>query len=597
MIAKRKALWHHGSAMADPFEEITTALPPDLDALPRRDGFRMRGMEMTRLESFVDAAFAFAVSMLVIAGQQVPDDAVALLKAFQDAPAFAASIGILAIFWRGHWLWSRRYGLEDTTSICISWALIFTVLIYVYPLKLIFGGMFHALSNGHLGRRIEVVTMGQARALFAVYAVGFAALALELLLLNWHAWRRRAPLRLNQREVALARGELLGWGIPCAVGLVSLFIALTAPLRCCLNRFGLARKRLLCAAGCLLVFPTLVSAGRPRISEDRELKELDLIAWDCLNREEGSAKTPDGQVRNRLKNRPMPDLVGAPLAMDTAAFLRFIGDFDAQTKGRRRKDLSAPQLATLAQQEKQLVSFTGYLVLAYAGPPESTNCASTDFHDWHLEVLAEPSDHPPAIGDPTPIICEITPRTQTSIYRSGIRLQDLAAFIRAPDLSHEPTGHPARKIRLTGYLLWDDEHNGSADIGSTTRTVVANGYNQPWRSTAWEIHPVVRIELLDRAVSATKTTEPAAPSPVIEASPPDTDATAAPAEPAIATPQPTAPEPKEVTLTRSVTIKIPYGQTVLPRGLKLPVISSSAEKITVRYLGQVQTIPADATDL
>jgi len=34
----------------------------------------------------------------------------------------------------GHWVWSRRYGLEDGVSALISWALIVTILIYIYPL-------------------------------------------------------------------------------------------------------------------------------------------------------------------------------------------------------------------------------------------------------------------------------------------------------------------------------------------------------------------------------------------------------------------------------------------------------------------------------
>jgi hypothetical protein len=106
--------------------------------------------------------------MLVIAGQQVPDDVVTMLKAFKDVPVFAASIAVLAVFWRGHWLWSRRYGLEDGVSIFISWTLIFTMLVYVYPLKLVFGGMFHALSRGRLGLPLTVQTIGQGRALFAV---------------------------------------------------------------------------------------------------------------------------------------------------------------------------------------------------------------------------------------------------------------------------------------------------------------------------------------------------------------------------------------------------------------------------------------------
>lgn len=158
--------------MTERDEEISTAMPKDLDALPRRGGFRLRGLEMTRLESFVDATFAFAVSVLVVAGQQVPDDLDTLLRAFNNVPAFAASIAIMGFFWRGHWLWSRRFGLEDGVSILISWAMIFTMLIYVYPLKIIFGGMFYGLSDGHLGQPISVHSVAKGRAVFALYGLG-----------------------------------------------------------------------------------------------------------------------------------------------------------------------------------------------------------------------------------------------------------------------------------------------------------------------------------------------------------------------------------------------------------------------------------------
>ncbi len=215
--------------MSDRHEEITSALPPDLDALPRLRGFRLRGLEMTRLESFVDAAFAFAVTMLVIAGQQVPDNVETLLKAFREVPTFAASIFVLGIFWHGHWLWSRRYGLEDIISIWISWTLIFTILIYVYPLKVVFGGMFYYLSNGELGQPFAVKTLVHGRALFAVYAVGFIALVIEILLLNFRAWKLREPLRLDEQEQALTRAQLTGWSIPLAVGVISLLFSLFLP--------------------------------------------------------------------------------------------------------------------------------------------------------------------------------------------------------------------------------------------------------------------------------------------------------------------------------------------------------------------------------
>src|SRR5207249_12333797 len=182
------------------YDEIASTVPADLDALPRLRGFRLRGMEVTRLETFIDAAFAFAISMLVIAANQVPDNIEELLDAFRHVPAFVASVIVLGIFWRGHWKWSRRYGLEDGVSIFISWAMLVTILIYIYPLKAIFGSMWFLLSHGQVGQRLGLRTDAEARAIFAIFAIGFTAIALEIVLLNLRAWQLRDPLRLNEQE-------------------------------------------------------------------------------------------------------------------------------------------------------------------------------------------------------------------------------------------------------------------------------------------------------------------------------------------------------------------------------------------------------------
>src|SRR5436189_6257958 len=210
--------------------DIASAVPADLDSLPRLGGFRLRGMEMTRLETFIDAAFAFAISMLVIAALQIPDNIVALLAAFKYVPTFIGSIAVLGSFWRGHWLWSRRYGLEDSVSILISWAMIVTILIFIYPLKAIFGAMWYLLSSGQVGQPFSLhTTESQARTIFAIYALGLIAISAEILLLNLRAWQLREPLRLNARERLVTRGELTGWSIPVSVGIVSLVSALTLP--------------------------------------------------------------------------------------------------------------------------------------------------------------------------------------------------------------------------------------------------------------------------------------------------------------------------------------------------------------------------------
>src|SRR5258707_13298051 len=211
-------------------EDIASAVPANLDLLPQLRGFRLRGMEMTRLETFIDAAFAFAISMLVIAAQQIPDNIQALLAAFKNVPTFVCSIAVLGIFWRGHWLWSRRYGLEDGVSILISWALIVTILIFIYPLKAIFGAMWFLISNGQVGHQFSLhTTESEARTIFAIYALGVIAISAEVWLVYLRAWQLREPLRLNAREQLVTRGELTGWSIPVGIGMVSLVSALTLP--------------------------------------------------------------------------------------------------------------------------------------------------------------------------------------------------------------------------------------------------------------------------------------------------------------------------------------------------------------------------------
>ena len=87
-----------------------------------------------------------------------------------------------------------------------------------------------------------------------------------------------------------------------------------------------------------------------------------------------------------------------------------------------------------------------------------------------------------------------------------------------------------------------------------------------------------------------------------------TKANAAPPKEAVAPPAEAAPAPDApakadatnesvVTLTQPVTIKIPYGQTVLPAGTRLQVVSRDAKTVDVRYLEAIYPIPLPSTDL
>ena len=115
-------------------------------------------------------------------------------------------------------------------SIFVSWAMTVTLLIYIYPLKAIFSSMWFYLSGGRVGHVLGAHSESQVRALFALFALGFTAIAAEMMLLNLHAWQLREPLRLNARERAMTFQEVTGWSIPVGVGIVSLILALCLPI-------------------------------------------------------------------------------------------------------------------------------------------------------------------------------------------------------------------------------------------------------------------------------------------------------------------------------------------------------------------------------
>jgi hypothetical protein len=259
----------------------------------------------------------------------------------------------------------------------------------------------------------------------------------------------------------------------------------------------MSRLKIVASLGAAVVVTMLASLAAIDTTEDIELRDLDVTRWECANQFEGSAQSREARERNCMKNRWPVNLSAFTVeSLDTGAFLKKVREYDSYLQSEQRSQLTAAQKDRLDSYENQIVSLTGWLVLAYAGPPETTNCVSANFHDWHLEIFANPSDHAPRMGDPTPIICEITPRTERAIYRDGVRIQSLTGFFRLQDASYRATGQKAQKIRVTGYLLWDDEHNDSADVGSTIQYFGNNGFHHPWRSTAWEIHPVMKIEAI-----------------------------------------------------------------------------------------------------
>ncbi len=185
-----------------------------------------RGETTTRIEAFVDGAFAFALTLLAIAGDHIPGSVGELVDAIKGVPAFAMSFLLIVQVWSGHVEWSRRFGLDDAPSRRLSLLLVLLVLVFVYPMKMVFSALFSGLSGGYLPANFTIGSYAEVTTLFVTFGVAFGSLGLTLFLLYLHAWKQRDALELDLGERILARARMTCWALIPAVAAVSIALAL-----------------------------------------------------------------------------------------------------------------------------------------------------------------------------------------------------------------------------------------------------------------------------------------------------------------------------------------------------------------------------------
>lgn len=122
---------------------------------------------------------------------------------------------------------------------------------------------------------------------------------------------------------------------------------------------------------------------------------------------------------------------------------------------------------------------TGYVYDVKPGGVETCNCKEKDiaYRDTHIEIIANPMNSPPDRR----IIVEITPRWREIMSKKGVDWSTRA--IRDKFLG--------RWVKVTGWMLFDIEHGDEAEHTNPGRP-------RNWRETAWEIHPVTDIQVINR---------------------------------------------------------------------------------------------------
>jgi uncharacterized membrane protein len=192
-----------------------------------RDGFRYRGQEIQRIETFSDAVFAFAITLLIVS-LEVPKNFDELLTSMRGFVAFGICFLFFFIIWYEQHVFFRRYGLEDKTTICLNAVLLFIVLFYVYPLKFLFSLLFGERMYG-AGKSPFSIRGEQLPQLMIIYSTAYIIIQVVFLLLYMHALRCRARLDLTTLETFDTRTKIYSLVILIAFGGCSILMALILP--------------------------------------------------------------------------------------------------------------------------------------------------------------------------------------------------------------------------------------------------------------------------------------------------------------------------------------------------------------------------------
>ena len=194
----------------------------------KKNTIRWRSHEPTRLETFSDAVFAFAVTLIIVS-LEVPKTFDELFETMKGFVAFGACFAILFLIWNSQNIFFRRFGLTDSWTTALNGVLLFVVLTYTYPLKFLFTLVFSGNSYAEHGHYMAMISDAQVPTLMYVYDTGYLLIYLLFYLMYRHARNHAEKLELSAFELFETQSQMYINLINVFIGLLGIVVTYVLP--------------------------------------------------------------------------------------------------------------------------------------------------------------------------------------------------------------------------------------------------------------------------------------------------------------------------------------------------------------------------------
>ena len=208
--------------------------------------FRYRGLDQTRIETFSDAVFAVAFTLVVLSST-VPQTFDELRMSVNDILPSFICIVLIVVIWYQHYVFFLRYGLQNTKTVTVNTFLLFLLLIYIYPLKFLarflvelYSGMIFGRPDNFMDGFGGEMNSSNMTLLMTAYGAGATLIFMAMAWLYRHAYKKREELELNEYETFATRVSLLQNLLMSSIPFMSTMIAFLHPFGHGALNFGIA---------------------------------------------------------------------------------------------------------------------------------------------------------------------------------------------------------------------------------------------------------------------------------------------------------------------------------------------------------------------